>query len=247
MLVWFATGNIHKKQELAAILSAAIPARTGQNGIAVELKIPRDAGLDFNPEETGSTFFENAFIKAQELYRLLEKKGTWRPGNAIIADDSGICVDALEGRPGIYSARYSGPEMVIPEDLSQRREGTKNAEGIQICKIPSQTKTELSDADRNVLLLEELGDNPRRSSRFVCAMVLYYSPDRFFAAQETLEGELVKNMEAARGKGGFGYDPVLYIPALGRTVAELTEDEKNKWSHRGKAGRAIARILDETF
>jgi XTP/dITP diphosphohydrolase len=82
-----------------------------------------------------------------------------------------------------------------------------------------------------------------RSARFVCAIVLYYGPDRFFAAQETFDGELVKNAEAARGKGGFGYDPILYIPELGRTVAELSDEEKNRYSHRGKAGRAIAKIL----
>jgi XTP/dITP diphosphohydrolase len=93
------------------------------------------------------------------------------------------------------------------------------------------------------MLLAELGDNLRRSARFVCAMVLYCGPNRFYAAQETLEGQLVENAEAAKGKGGFGYDPVLFIPEFGRTVAELSEEEKNKYSHRGKAGRVIAKIL----
>ena len=221
MIVWFATGNTHKKQELAEILSDAISSPAIPGDTAFELKIPRDVGLEFDPEETGTTFFENALIKAGALYRLLEEKGARRPGDPIVADDSGICVDELGGRPGIYSARYCGPEK-MPD-----------------ASIPHN----LTDADRNVLLLEEMDGHPRRNSRFVCAMVLYYSPDRFFVAQETLEGELVKNIEAARGKGGFGYDPILYIPELGHTVAELTEEEKNQWSHRGKAGRAIARII----
>jgi XTP/dITP diphosphohydrolase len=78
-------------------------------------------------------------------------------------------------------------------------------------------------------------------------MVLYCGPNRFYAAQETLEGELVKNADSAKGSGGFGYDPILFIPELGRTVAELSEEEKNRYSHRGKAGKAIARILSGKF
>jgi XTP/dITP diphosphohydrolase len=74
-------------------------------------------------------------------------------------------------------------------------------------------------------------------------MVLLYTPDRFFAVQETLEGELVSGPEAIRGEGGFGYDPIVYIPGLGKTVAELSPEEKNKLSHRGKAGAAIGRFL----
>ena len=216
MTIWFASGNVHKKKELAEILALA------ENSF--ELKIPSEAGLEFDPDETGSTFRENALIKAEALYRLLEERhGSGqiirRCGDPVIADDSGICVDALGGRPGIYSARYCG---------------SSNAE---------TAGRKLDAAERNVLLLSELGDNPHRKARFVCAMVLYFSPDRFYIAQETLEGELVKNYESSRGKGGFGYDPILYIPNLNRTVAELSDEEKNQLSHRGKAGRAIARIL----
>ena len=211
MTIWFASGNIHKKKELAAILSS--------RGITCELKSPADAGLIFEPDETGNSFLENALIKARELCQLLEKQGPGggTNGNLIIADDSGICVDALGGWPGIHSARYCGPGKT--------------------------SDTKLSDAERNSLLLAELGDNPLRSARFVCAMVLYFSPGRFFAAQETLEGELLPHGEAARGDKGFGYDPILLIPGLNRTVAELSDEEKNRLSHRGKAGRAIAHIL----
>jgi XTP/dITP diphosphohydrolase len=190
MTLWFATGNTHKKTELAAILSSHT------------IKIPRDGGiLEFNPDETGKTFLDNAFIKARTLYELIHEP--------VIADDSGLCVDALDGRPGIYSSRYGAG---------------KN----------------LSFSARNTLILQELGDSPKRSARFVCAMVLLFSPDRFFAVQETLEGEVLRE---ERGIGGFGYDPILFIPELGRTAAELTEAEKNQISHRGKAGRRLAALL----
>ena len=202
MTIWFATGNLHKKKELVDILSADINLKTPW-----ELKVPREAGLEFDPEETGKSFLENALIKASALYQLVKEP--------VIADDSGICVDALEGRPGICSARYGG--------------------------------SGLNDAERNTLLLSEL-EKPvaaahGRKARFICAMVLYYSPDRFFITQEALEGELVKNINLAKGTGGFGYDPILFVPEAGCTVAELTDAEKNRLSHRGKAGRVIAKIL----
>jgi XTP/dITP diphosphohydrolase len=211
MTIWFASGNAHKKKELAAIL--------GNN---VEIKIPADIGLDFDPEETGNTFFENALLKARALYALLEERRPplFSPGDPVIADDSGLCVDALGGRPGIFSARYAGAQYA------------GNAHG-----------KDLSAGERNTLLLAELGDAAVRSARFVCSMVLLHSPDRFFAAQETCEGEIVKGPEFAKGTGGFGYDPILYIPALGRTAAELSEAEKNGVSHRGRAGRIIAAVL----
>jgi XTP/dITP diphosphohydrolase len=218
MIIWFATGNAHKKAELSAILNA----ESGGNGAMLrhEVQIPADAGLSFAPEETGNSFYENALLKARELYRLrsARRPARYSPDDPVIADDSGLCVDALDGRPGIYSARYCGAGIAA--------NGRK-----------------LESSERNALLLEELGDSPRRSARFVCAMALLYSPDRFFLAEETLEGEIVKGAEFARGTGGFGYDPVLYIPALGRTVAELSEHEKNRISHRGKAGKIIAGIL----
>ncbi|MDR2101068.1 MAG: RdgB/HAM1 family non-canonical purine NTP pyrophosphatase [Treponema sp.] len=196
MTIWFASGNLHKKAELAALL----PGHT--------LKTPSEAGIDFDPDESGATFAENALIKARELYRLVSALG---PGEPVIADDSGLCVDALGGRPGIRSARYG-----------------------------NTGSGKLESGERNRLLLRELGDTPRRSARFVCAMALLFNEDRFFIAQETLEGELIRE---ERGKGGFGYDPILYLPQEGRTVAELGEDEKNRISHRGKAARIIAGIL----
>jgi XTP/dITP diphosphohydrolase len=254
MTIWFASGNINKKKELAAILNSH------------NLIIPSDAGLDFDPEETGATFYDNALLKARELYSLLEQRRPplFTPGDPIIADDSGICVDALNGRPGIFSARYAGPSP--EESLTQRRQGAKgnkkftnyfkNFAPLRLCvryfrdkstrtvPPPSPLHKKLESSERNALLLGEIGDNPLRTARFVCAMALMFSPDRFFVAQETLEGEIVSGPQAARGTGGFGYDPILYIPGLGRTVAELSEDEKNTISHRAKAGRIIAAILE---
>jgi XTP/dITP diphosphohydrolase len=194
MPLWFATGNLHKRAELAAILEV------------YDIKIPQEGGLTFDPGETGTTFLENALIKARTLYRLVREP--------VVADDSGLCVDALGGRPGIYSARYGGQGGEKPDD-----------------------------SRRNALLLAELGDTPRRSARFVCAMALFLGEDRFYIAQETLEGEIVRNLGKARGSGGFGYDPILYLPERGCTVAELSEADKNLISHRGKAGRIIARML----
>jgi len=221
MIIWFASGNKHKKAELAAILGATLGATiTGW-----EMKIPSDAGLEFDPEETELSFQGNALLKARNLYSLVNRPGSppplFSPGDLIIADDSGVCVDALNGRPGVYSARYAGKEK-----------GTAKGQG-----------KKLSAIERNTLLLEEIGDNAVRTARFVCAMVLLFSPDRFFIAQETLEGEIVRCPHCARGTGGFGYDPIMFIPELNRTVAELSEEEKNTISHRGKAGKIIASII----
>jgi XTP/dITP diphosphohydrolase len=191
MNLWFATGNPHKREELAAILKGH------------RIQIPSQEGMSFEPEETGDTFLENALIKARALYR--------RVSAPVIADDSGLNVDALGGMPGVFSARYGSG-------------GGKN----------------LDAGERNALLLRELGSCSHRSARFVCAMVLLLTEDRFFAVQETLEGEIIRE---SRGSGGFGYDPILYLPERGCTVAELTEEEKNRISHRGKAGRFLAGIL----
>jgi XTP/dITP diphosphohydrolase len=220
MTLWFASGNVNKQKELAAILNAPV-------------LIPADAGLEFDPEETGATFYENALLKARALYALLEQRRPplYNRGDPVIADDSGLCVDALDGRPGIYSARYTGQPEEKTLTEARRTRGTRS-----IKKLESH--------ERNALLLAELGDNPLRTARFVCAMALMLSADRYFIAQETLEGEIVKSPQAARGTGGFGYDPILYIPGMGRTVAELTETEKNTISHRAKAGKIIAAVIE---
>ena len=195
MNLWFATNNAHKKEELEAILKTS-------------LKIPSQEGLSFAPEETGTTFSENTLLKAKELQKLIGKN------EPVIADDSGLCVDALGGKPGVLSARY----------------GMENG-------------SKLTSAQQNLMLLDELGDNPVRTARFVCSMVLLLSADRFYIVQETLEGQIVKKSEM-KGEGGFGYDPVFFVPQFGRTLAELSADEKNAISHRGKAGKIISNLLE---
>jgi XTP/dITP diphosphohydrolase len=210
MTIVLASGNIHKKQELAAIFAGH------------SILLPVEAGVhDFNPDETGPGFAENALIKARSLYACLARRGS-PDGPWVLADDSGLCVDALGGRPGVYSARYG-----------------------------SSGGNKLDAGARNALLLEEASKSAGffesgafRACRFVCAMVLLYSTERFHLVQETLEGELVPGIEAARGTGGFGYDPVVYLPERGCTAAELSETEKNAISHRAKAGTILARLLD---
>jgi len=199
MKIWFATNNVHKKTELEAILGTS-------------LKIPSDEALDFDPEETGSTFYENALLKARELKKILKNN------DPVIADDSGLCVDILGGRPGVFSARYG-------EDGGRK----------------------ISSMEKNHLLLEELRNSEKRTARFVCAMVLLFGNDRFFIVQETLEGEIISGREQLRGDGGFGYDPIFLLPGLGRTLAELSAEEKNSLSHRGKAGKHIANILNNSI
>jgi XTP/dITP diphosphohydrolase len=192
MKIYFASGNAHKKEEMARIFSQC------------EIVIPADEGIDFDPEETEHSFYGNSLLKAKALYDIV--------GKPVIADDSGICVDALGGAPGVFSARY----------------GSENGK-------------KLTSEERNALLLERMRGVENRSCRFVCNMVLYLGNERFVSVQETLEGELIAE---SRGSGGFGYDPIVFIPSYGKTVAELSGAEKDFLSHRGKAGRKIAELLD---
>ena len=187
-----ATNNPHKIDELRPLFPYH------------ELLIPSDLGLkEFCPEENGKTFFENAYIKAKTIYQL--------SGMPSIADDSGLCIEALSGRPGIESARYG-----------------------------SNGGRLLTASEKNSLLLSELVNISNRSCAFVCCLVLYYGKQRFICVQETLEGEIAKS---PKGRGGFGYDPIVYLPQCGKTVAELSANEKNKISHRGKAAQKMASIL----
>ena len=218
MKIYLATGNLNKKREMSEIF----PEHT--------IVIPRDEGIEFNPEETGTTFYENSLIKARALWSIVHCP--------VLADDSGICVDALGEAPGIYSSRYAGPEHMhgLPgaEKISQAE---------QNMMLVRQTNDALSrGADTEAGRRQGLFPNGPRSCRYVCAMVLYLGPSRLYVAQETFEGTLIERMEDARGDGGFGYDPLFVVPGTGRTAAELTAQEKNAVSHRGKAARAIQKI-----
>ena len=160
MRIYLASGNSNKKRELSEILPGH------------EIVTPKDIGIAFAPEETGSTFYENSLIKAQALYAAVHAP--------VIADDSGICVDALGGLPGIYSSRYAGPDF--PTGISGK-------------KLPQEEQNrlligQLNDALKNGATVDRqagLFPNGPRSCRYVCAMVLYLGPGRLYVAQETME------------------------------------------------------------
>ena len=194
-----ATGNPHKVEEIREILAV--------HGFRV-LSLT-DVGAEGipEPEEDGDTFAHNARIKATQYARAINRM--------VLADDSGLSVDALGGAPGIFSARWSG--------LGVTREERDNA--------------------NNKKLLEELASTPadQRTARFVCAMCLSAADGSVIA--ETVgefHGSIGTN---ARGVNGFGYDPLFVVDANGQTSAELTSQEKNDRSHRGAATRAMAKFL----
>ena len=220
MTIFLASGNRHKQGEVAQIFKPN------------QILIPADKGIDFDPVENGTSFVENSLIKARTLWEIVHEP--------VLADDSGICVDLLDGAPGIYSARYAGSSDMKGEkagaklDAHERNkllvEQTNRALAAYRAKNPSDSRT----------------DAELRSCRFVCAMVLYLENGRFYAVQETLEGSLVSSIEESAGSGGFGYDPVVYLPQFGKTVAELSEEQKNAVSHRGKAGKKLAMLLNSS-
>lgn len=153
--------------------------------------------------ETGTSFFENAFGKAQHMAQLIfNQTGTWVP---VLADDSGVCVEGLGGAPGIYSARFGH-------------------------ELPNPPKT---DHERAQYLLKCLENQQNRNAHYVCNLVCYFGPDTFLSSQEIWEGTVSTSM--SQGTTGFGYDPIMIIPPDNRCVAEITEAEKARISHRAKA------------
>lgn len=187
-----ASNNGHKHAEFARLFPG------------VRIVLPREIGLAFDHPEDGDTFFANAFGKAAALHALAR-----RP---VIADDSGLCVEALDGAPGLHSARYG-----------------------------SEGGAKLAAPDRNALLLARLAGVADRRAHFVCCLVLVLDRDRFLAAQETVHGLIAP---APRGARGFGYDPLFLLPDRGLTIAELPDAEKDLVSHRGRAARRIAVMMD---
>ena len=165
----------------------------------------REAGIDIEVEETGTTFLENAFLKANAAYQ--------KTGMPAVADDSGICVDALGGRPGIFSARYS------PEDCH-------------------------TDEERTAKILEELQGVPdgQRGAHYTCAICCILPGGEKLEIEETCEGKIGYEFI---GDGGFGYDPIFYYGD--RTFAQVSAEEKDKVSHRGKALRKLQTELKKHF
>lgn len=192
-----ATNNPGKLREFRDLL----------DGCGFELVTPADLGVPFDPAETGSTFEENATIKAVAAMRAT--------GLPALADDSGLEVDALDGRPGVLSARYAGKDRTDPA---------------------------LSDEDRVRIVLDEMRAVPdeRRAARFRCVIAIA-TPD---GAVRTVDGVFEGRLGyTPRGKNGFGYDPIFVVPELGVTSAELPPAEKNAMSHRGQAALKAREIL----
>ena len=190
MKLVIASNNFHKIREIKEILG----------GRFSPILTLREAGIDHETVEDGETFLENAFKKAREIAAI--------SGCASLADDSGICVDALDGAPGVYSARFSGG----------------------------------SDEDNNALLLKKLEGKENRSAHYTCAMALVYPDGKEISAEGYMYGEITDD---PRGERGFGYDPLFIPTGEKRTVAEMTDDEKNAISHRANALAAILEKISE--
>ncbi|MBM7701318.1 XTP/dITP diphosphatase [Metabacillus iocasae] len=189
-----ATQNSGKVKEFEALFSS--------QGVVVKslLDFPHIEDI----EETGTTFVENATIKAEAVSQLLNK--------IVIADDSGLAIDALNGEPGVYSARYAGIEK-------------DNEANIQ-----------------KVLNKLEGVSHEKRTARFHCALAIAIPNEETAVVEGTCEGTI---LEAKRGEGGFGYDPIFFVNELDKTMAELPKEQKNMISHRAKALEKLVPLLNE--
>ncbi|MBE7722407.1 RdgB/HAM1 family non-canonical purine NTP pyrophosphatase [Lacrimispora indolis] len=192
----FATGNDGKMREIREILK----------DLGMEVLSMKEAGVTLDIVEDGNTFGDNAELKARAVWK--------ETGGIVLADDSGLVVDCLNGEPGILSARYMG------EDTSY--------------EIKNQ----------NILDRASHAKGSERSARFICNIAAVLPDGQVLHTEESMEGLLA---DRPAGEEGFGYDPILYIPEFGATSAQLTLDQKNKISHRGKALEAMKGRLIEIF
>jgi len=190
----FATGNKGKVKEIQMILA----------DLDVEVTTMKEEGIFVDVEENGTTYEENAMIKAREVAKYTDA--------IVMADDSGLEIDYLNKEPGIYSARYMG------EDTSYR---IKNANLIdRLAGVPDE----------------------QRTARFVCAIAAVLPDGSELTTRGVIEG-LIGYEE--KGENGFGYDPIFYVPEFGKTTAELTEEQKNMVSHRGRALKSMKEELQK--
>lgn len=191
--ILFATGNEHKMVEIRMILE----------DLGMEIVSMKEAGMDVDIEENGSSFEENAMIKASEIAKLVDN-------TIVLADDSGLEIDYLDKEPGIYSARYAG------EDTSYDI--------------------------KNQMLIERLKGvpKPERTGRFVCAIAAVFPDGSSEVVRGTVEGYIGTKI---KGTNGFGYDPIVYLEEFGKSMAEITPEEKNRVSHRGNALEAIKPLI----
>ena len=196
MRIIFATGNEGKMREIRMIMA----------DLGLEILSMKEAGICVEVDENGTTFEENAVIKAKGIAAVCN--------DIVLADDSGLEIDALNKEPGVYSARYMG------EDTSYR---IKNANLIE--------------------RLEGVADE-NRTARFVCAIAAVLPDGRVLETKAAMEGRIGYE---ERGENGFGYDPIFMLPEYGKSTAELSAEEKNKLSHRGKALRLMKEKLKEVL
>ena len=195
MKVVLASKNPHKLVEISKITEQ----------FDMELVLQSELGVDIEVEETGTTFEENSYLKARAVMEAT--------GLPALADDSGIAVDALNGEPGIYSARYGFDES-------------------------------LDDWGRLQLLLKNTENVPdgQRQAQFICVITLVTPDGKVIQARGEVHGELLR---APAGEGGFGYDPIFYYPPYGKSLAEVSAEEKNQVSHRANALRVFYGKLKE--
>lgn len=188
----FATGNKGKVREIQEIL----------RDLNYEVLTMKEAGIEIDIEENGKTYEENALIKARSVAQHTDA--------IVMADDSGLEVDAMDKAPGVFSARFMG------EDTSYR---IKNAEIIR--RLEGKKGAE-------------------RSARFVCAIAAVFPDKSEVTTRATIEGQIGYEEQ---GENGFGYDPIFYVPKFEKTTAQLSPEEKNQVSHRGKALRLMKEEL----
>ncbi len=189
MKLIIASNNAHKIYEIKKILSGKFD----------EIISLREAGIDHETVEDGTTFMENALKKAREICSI--------SGECALADDSGISAHALGGEPGIYSARYAG-----------------------------NYDSHAADAENNALLLKNLANKEDKTAHYTSAIALVYPSGREVTAEGYMYGKII---DTPRGTRGFGYDPIFVMDGETRTVAEMTDEEKNSVSHRAKALAAL--------
>jgi len=229
-----ASNNKHKIAEIRQIIG-------GFFGRVYSLS---EMDIDVEIEENGSTFYENALIKAKAIHDLT--------GMAAIADDSGLCVTALGGSPGIYSARYYRQATAHNQSLSHDKKNTLVSLSIDNIDHTQQNNihptdninhnpqnnilpTDNIDLLNNQTLLQNMAGIANRHAHFFCSIVLY-TPDRIYSSEGRTEGEILLQPD---GVGGFGYDPLFYSHDLHKSFAQASDSEKNSVSHRGRALRDL--------
>ena len=189
-----ATKNVGKINEFNRLL---VP-------YGMEVRSLLDLSYEPDIEETGSTFEENALIKAREIAAKYQV--------TVLADDSGLEIDALEGRPGVLSARYAG-----------------------------ESRSDVANMDQVLDEMKEVPDD-QRQARFVCVLAVVDEKGKELVVRGECEGLILKEK---LGTAGFGYDPIFYLPKLGQTMAQLSQDQKNSMSHRGHAFKMLEERMRE--